>query len=228
MKEWARSRGAFAEHLELDVDDVYSRFYIGDKKKRYFGNRIYDGEPCDDFKVRGFETRQGSWPEPVRELQEELMHALLDDEPTGPIVSRYKDELFKGLHDDELHESKKLGQPVDDYPHPMPHTRAAEAIREEYGDGAVQVDDKVDYIKYGDGKTDVVHVHDGIGAEFRPNDHYCPECDKVVRGDHEHETAGHPHLRDEHYSYIWEEKYLSVMGSIGVSEHEQTGLGAFA
>jgi DNA polymerase elongation subunit (family B) len=235
MQEWARGRGALAEHLELDLDDVYDRYYIGDKKKRYFGHRVFDGEMCDNFKMRGFEARQNDWPEPCRDMQEELMHAVLDDEPTRPIIDRYKEALFRGEFDLDMATSTKLGQPHHEYDPPMPHSRAAEALVEEFGSGAVQVGDKVDYIKFGPGKRDVAWLHRGeIGAiardePLRPSEGWCDECGEVVvREGHPHETAEHPRLRDQHYSFLWEKKFVSVMGSIGVTEFEQSGLADFA
>jgi len=230
MRSWASAKGAEPKYLTLDLDDVYDRFYIGDKKKRYFGHRIFNGEPCDNFKVRGFETRQGDWPEPVRDFQEDLMKAKLAGEPTAPIVDEAKSALFSGRWDLEMATSTTLNKPLDEYETPLPHTRAAAKIRSHHGHSAVQVGDKVDYIKYGDGRTDIAWIYDGeIGVNFRPNDAYCRECGEVVReGDHDHETEPYPHLRNEHYGYLWGKKFVSVMESIGVSEHNQASLGAFA
>jgi DNA polymerase I len=229
MREWAASKGAITEHLVLDLDDVYDRFYIGDRKKRYFGHRVYDGEFCDGFKVRGFEVRQNDWPEPVRDFQEELMHAVLDDAPVGGIIDEARDRLYSGEWDMEMATSKSLGQPPGEYDPPMPHSRAAEAIREAHGRQAVQVGDKVDYIKYGDGREDIAWLYNGeLGVTFRPNEGWCPECGSVERyDDHPHEQEGWPHFRDRHYEYLWRKKFKSVMDSIGVDEYRQTGLGAF-
>jgi len=231
MREWARGRGAMSEYLTLDVDDVYDRFFIGDKKKRYFGHRIFSGgEYVDNFKVRGFEVRQGNWPEPVRDFQEDLMHAKLADEGIKEIIDSARANLFSGRWDLDMTTSTKLNQPVSEYKHPQPHTRAAQGIRSRFGHGSVQVGDKVDYIKYGGDKEDVIWVYDGeIGTDFRENEGWCQECGEVVRrGEHPHETAEHPHFRDSHYGYLWRKKFKSVMESIGVAEFEQTGLGAFA
>lgn len=200
MQLWAEERNAHSEHLTLDVDDVYDRFYIGDKKKRYFGHRIFDGGPCDNVKVRGFEARQGDWPEPVREFQEELMRARLDDEPVGPIIRRAKERLYEGEWDTAMAVSTTLSKPVDEYKTPLPHTRAAEMLREEFGPSAAQVGDKITYIKHGDDKTNVTWVRgDEAGRDLRPHD----------------------------YGYLWRKKFKSVMRSIGVSEHQQTGLGEY-
>jgi len=147
MRDWAEGQGALVEYLTLDVDDVYSRFYIGDKKKRYFGRRIYDGEPCDDFKVRGFEMRQNDWPLPVRQFQERLAKAKLDGEPVGSIVRETRDRLYAGDFDEDLATSTTLTKPVEAYDSPLPHTRAAKMLREEFGKSSVRPGDKVTYIK---------------------------------------------------------------------------------
>lgn len=228
MQEWARERGAFSEYLELDVDDVYDRFYIGDKKKRYFGHRIYDGGPCDDIKIRGFESRQGSWPAPVREFQEDLMEARLAEEPTGPIIEEARDRLESGRWDLEMATSTTLKKPVSEYDGSPPHVRAARKIREHFGRSAVDVGDKVTYIKYGPAKTDMTWVFRGqVGVNYRPNDFWCDECGELVGPEHGHETEDHPHLRESHYGYLWRQKFESVMDSIDVSEHENATLEQF-
>jgi DNA polymerase elongation subunit (family B) len=204
MQEWAEGLGAMSEYLTLDVDDVYDRFYIGDKKKRYFGHRIWtDGEEADDVKVRGFEYRQHSVPEPVREFQYDLMLAKLDGEPTGPIIDEYRDRLYSGEWDLEMATSKSLNKPVSEYAGPTPpvHVRAAEAIREEFGGSAIDVGSKVGYVKYGPETHQWTWVHEG----------------EMGRG-----------LNPHHYEYLWRERFVSAMEAIGVQEHEQAGLGAFS
>jgi DNA polymerase elongation subunit (family B) len=210
---------------------VYDRFYIGDKKKRYFGHRIHsDGEDKDDMKVRGFETRQGDWPQPVRDFQEELMRARLAGDSTAPIISEARSRLESGEWDSVISKSTTLTKPIEEYKNVPIHARAAQAIRAEHGRQAVKVGDKVDYIKYGDATGDFVHVYRGeLGKDFRPNEGYCHECGEVVRTDdgHPHGTEDWPRLRESHYGYLWRNLFESVMDSIDVSQGTQTGLDAF-
>jgi len=233
MRGWAAERGADASYLELDVDDIYSRFYIGDKKKRYFGRRVWkDGGPADDLKIRGFEARKGDWPEPMRDLQVELMEAVLGGEPTQPVVDRARGELFEGRWDRDLAVATTLTKPIDEYVSYPPHVRAAEMKRSDRGHAAAAVGDKVEYVKYGDDTGDVVHYLDGEPArDWRPNEGYCPECGEVVRtdgGGHPHGTEAYPFFRTGHYRFIWENRAINVAESIGVPTVRTATLGDFA
>ena len=201
MQVWADSRNAQSKYLTLDVDDVYDIFYIGDKKKRYFGHRIFDGSECDNVKVRGFEVRQHNWPKPVRDMQRELMSVVLEGGSVNDVVSKYKDKLFAGEFDDQLATETTLTKPVDEYGSKSAHVTAAKELREEKGRSAAKVGDKVGYVKYGPDADDVTWAYE----------------DEVGRTLHSH-----------HYSYIWENKFKSVMRSIDVSQYEQTGLNQFA
>ncbi len=230
MQEWAHSRGAIAKYLKLDVDDVYDRFYIGNRKKRYFGHRIYSGgREVDDIKVRGFETRQGNWPQPVRDFQKSLMKAKLKGGSIRTIIETARNALYSGKWDFDMATSTKLNKPLDEYETTLPHTRAAEEIRSRHGQSAVKIGDKVNYIKYGPDKSDVLWIHDNnIGMDFRENEGWCEKCNAVVKvSDHSHETADYPHLRQHHYEYLWRHKFQSVMTSIDVSEYENKSITEF-
>ncbi len=207
IQRWATvERNANGSLLELDVDYVWDKFHQTDKKKRYFGRVVYDGgDRVDEVKYKGIEARQNDVPKPCRELQKELMHAVCYDEPTGPIVDKYKDRLFAGEVDADMATNKGLGKSVSAYKAATPplHVRAATAIREEFGRGEVHVGDKVGYIKFGHNTNDWTWVHNG----------------EMGRA-----------LNHVHYSYLWDEKFCTVMESIGVEpdSREQTGLDAFA
>lgn len=206
IQRWAiEERGARGELLELDVDYVWDKFHQTDKKKRYFGRVVYDGgDRVDKVKYKGIEARQNDVPGPCRELQKELMHARCYDEPTAPIVEEYKEKLFSGDVDLDMATEKGLGKSVSAYEAATPplHVRAAIAIRDEFGRGAVHVGNKVGYIKYGHDTGDWTWVYD----------------DEMGRD-----------LNHVHHSYLWSEKFESVMESIGVEPdaREQTGLSAF-
>jgi DNA polymerase I len=230
MREWAAERGADPSYLELDVDDIYSRFYIGDKKKRYFGRRTWsDGGPADDLKIRGFEARKGDWPEPMRDLQVELMGRVLDGGETQPVVDRARDELFDGRWDLDLATATTLTKPIGEYETYPPHVRAAEMKRSDRGHAAAAVGDKVEYVKYGDDGGDVVHYLDGEPArDWRPNEGYCPECGSVVRTEgHGHDTEAYPFFRSDHYGFIWDNRASNVVESIGVPTVPTATLGDF-
>lgn len=204
LREWAEGRGAVGDYLMLDIDDVYRKFFIGDKKKRYFGHRLWKGYWSNDVKIKGLEYVQGDVPEPAREFQRELIDVRLgfDDRGIGELVEKYKDMLYSGDIDAEMATMKGLGKPVDEYKADTPpvHARAAVAIREEFGEDTINVGSKVGYIKFGKRTEDWTWVHDG--------------------------RTGRP-LRAAHYEYLWSEKFEGVMESIGVDGYDQTALGAF-
>jgi len=202
LQRWAEDEmNARGSYLELDVDDVYDRFYISDKKKRYFGRAIDGDGP--EFKVKGFEVRQGSYAEPVRNFQRELMGAIIEDGPVSGIIEGWQERVLSGDLDGDLASRKTLNREPEDYEADTPplHARAAMAIREEHGEHAVEVGDKVSYIKYGPDVDDWTYLHDG--------------------------ETGRP-LHRHHRAYIWDDKFRSVMRSIDVARHRQTELGGFA
>jgi hypothetical protein len=178
--------------------------------------------------VKGFETRRSDWPDSARQFMDEMIDAKLFEKPIRDIIVTYRDLLFTGQLDEDLVTRTSLRSPIEEYDSPLPHTRAAEQIREEYGHEEVRVGDKIPYVKYGSDKTDVVHAFDGIGTDFRPNEGYCSDCDEVVRRPHDHDTVDHPRLRDQHYSYVWKKKFKTVMNRLDIHEYNQTGLQEFA
>jgi len=132
------------------------------------------------------------------------MRARCYDEPTRPLIKEYKERLFAGEWDLDMATRKGLGKKVSEYKAATPplHVRAASAIRVEFGRGAINVGNKVGYIKYGNKTSDWTWVHDG----------------EMGRG-----------LNHTHHSYLWDDKFKTVMDSVGVDAEstEQTGLSDF-
>lgn len=229
LKHWATTeRNAVGEYLELDLDDIYRRFFIGEKKKRYFGHVIFSDGPTDDIKIKGFEQRRSNWPECAREFQKSLMLAKLDDDPTTTIIEEARHRLYTGQWDLQMTSRTSLTKQISSYDTPLPHTRAAEKIREDFGKEEVRVGDKIPWIKYGNNKTDVTHSYnDKVAEEFRPNEGYCQECDAVHSYEHEHEQEEYPHFRRKHYGYFFRKYFESSMERINVFEHDQQALEDF-
>lgn len=220
--------GVDPELLKVDLDEVFANFIITDKKKKYAGYVIYDDGPCFDTKITGFECIKSNWPKSVRDYQYELLMALLDGRSTTEIIESAKEDLFHGKFDADLVTRKGLGSDPDDYEGTPPvHARAAMDIREQQGDGAIGQGDKVPYLKYGQDTDQYTACPEGELPDFRPNEGYCEECERVVFEPHDHETAEHPHLRAEHYSYLWNKRFGSINERLGVSRTEQTSLGAY-
>jgi DNA polymerase I len=138
-------------HVELELDEIYSEFLLTEKKKRYAGNLIYDGSPCNSFTRTGFKSARSDTPQAVREFQDELLQAKLNDEATTPIVSNYKDLLYSGEIDEQLVTEKTLTKPISAYDRIDPHVRVAKRR------GDIGPSDVVPYIKYGTDKHAVAH-----------------------------------------------------------------------
>lgn len=208
LREWAEDeKGAVGKYLTLDIDDIYRKFYIGDKKKRYFGHRLWDGSWSNEVKITGLEYKQSDVPDPVRDMQGELIRMRLGLSPRGKqdIVDGYKTRLHNGELDEHLAVKKGLGKPPGEYEAKTPpvHVRAALAIRDEFGEEEAAVGSKVGYVKFGPATADWTWAHEGRTGR---------------------------QLLSHHYSYLWDEKFVSAMDSIEVNQHshEQSGLGAFA
>lgn len=220
---------ALGENMEMDLDDVWTRYIITDKKKKYAGHVVYDDGPCAYRKIKGFKCVKANTCDAIVNFQEDLIDAKLRQEPTDPIVTRYREDLFNGQYDEQMVQHTRLNQMPSEYETLMAHARAAKQIIEREGDkGAVRTGDKIAYLKYGDDNTQVQPVDNGI-EDFRPNEAYCHECGDVVYDpdDHEHETDDGPRLRRSHYSYLWDNRFQQTLDLLQVNRFTQTGLGDF-
>jgi hypothetical protein len=216
------------EHMEMDLDDVYTRYIITDKKKKYAGHVVYDDGPCAYSKIKGFKCIKANTCDAIEQFQKQLISAELNQEPTDPIVRDFRSRLFNGRFDEEMVQHTRLNQMPDEYDTLMAHARAARQIIEREGDkGAVRTGDKIAHLKYGDETHQVQPVDNGID-DFRPNDYYCPECNEVVIGDHKHETDDGPRLRSSHYSYLWDNRFQQTLDLLQLNLYTQTGIGDFA
>lgn len=214
-------------HMEMDLDDVYKTYLITDKKKKYAGDVVYDDGPCAYRKIKGFKCVKANTSQAVKAFQKALIEAKLNLRPTSEIIDRFYHELFTGQFDHDMVQHTRLNKMPDDYETLMAHARAAKMIIEREGDkGAIRTGDKVKYLKYGDDVTKVMPVDNGID-DFRPNEGYCDECDAVVYGDHEHDVNAYPRLRNDHYSYLWSNRFEPTMKLLQVRQFEQTTMGAF-
>ena len=154
LKTWIEDEfNANSDFIELSLDDVYSSFFMTDKKKRYAGRKIWAGTPCDTFDITGFEVVRGDTMEAVAEFQEELLRRLVDGENPTEIVHDYRRRLKSGELDDKLVTYVSLSKPIDQYNSTPPHVRLAK--RHDFGMG-----DEIPYVKYGSSPKDVVLADD--------------------------------------------------------------------
>lgn len=220
---------AMGDNMEMDLDDVWVRYLITDKKKKYAGDVVYDDGPCAYRKIKGFKCVKANTCDAIVNFQKDLISARLADEKTTHIIDQYEEDLFNGKYDQQMVQHTRLNKMPDEYQTLMAHARAAKQIIEREGDkGAVRTGDKIQYLKYGDDTTQVMPTDNGID-DFRPNEAYCPECDEVVidQSDHQHETDDGPLLRRSHYSYLWDNRFQPTMDLLQVNRFEQTGLSSY-
>ena len=146
--------------IAIDMDEVYSAFFITKAKKRHAGIIIYDNGPCFEYSKKGFESVRSDWPQASREFTDSLLKKVLLDKDQTEYILDMKEKVLNGELDDKLIQHKTLGQRLEDYEHEIPHTRAARMIKEDGEE--VRVGDKIPYIKYGSRKTDVAACHNGL------------------------------------------------------------------
>ena len=160
--------------IELDVDYVASRFVQTDKKKAYAVKKVWeDGKAADEHKVVGLKCKKSDTLKGASHLQERLVEALLEDEPTAPIILDERDAVLEGKRDRDLVKRTSLRKRLscdcesddcdcDTYSGRTAHARAAKmynaAIDAGYISGAkLGRGDKVPYIKFDTGRESVVH-----------------------------------------------------------------------
>jgi len=215
------------DHMEMDLDDVWKRYHITDRKKKYAGDVVYDDGPCAYRKIKGFKCVKANTSDAIVDFQEDLIDAKLSGDDTTGIVREYKDKLFTGRFDEQMVQHTRLNQMPDEYETIMAHARAAKKIIEREGDrGAVRTGDKVAYLKRGSDKSQVEPVDNGI-TDKRPNEGYCYKCSHVVGKPHDHETDENPKLRVPEYSYLWKNRFKPTMDLLQVERFEQTSIAAF-
>lgn len=216
-------------YMEMDLDYVWRNYIVTHKKKKYAGEVVYGEGPASYRKVVGFKAVKANTSEVIADFQRDLIDALLQEEPTTPIIDKYHEGLFDGKYDEHLVKHTRLGKMPDEYQTLMAHARAAKMIIEREGDkGAVRTGDKIPHIKYANDTEAVQPTDNGID-DLRENQNYCPECEEVVstHDGHQHEVMSGPHFRARHYSYLWDARFQPTMDLLGVARHDQTGLNDF-
>ena len=189
------------ERIQLDLDDVYEKFFISNAKKRYAGYMIYDGAPCYSYEKKGFESVRGDWPDAAQEFQDKVLREILDGNDPWHLVEEYKTRLYNGEFDKRLITRTMLRKAPEEYKTIPPHVRIAMRIEEETGE-EIRIGDRIPYIKYGADKRDVMYAGDD-GEEI-------------------------DHLSRAAYEYIWEKSFQSILDRLDVIKHERTQLQDFA
>jgi len=239
-------------YIELDVDYVASRFVQTDKKKAYACKKAYeDGEPTDEKKVVGLKCKKSDTLDAASDLQERLVEALLEGEPTGRIITECKERLMSGELDDELVKHSSLGKHIecvcgaepdnpdecscDKYEGRDAHVRAARmynaAIESGFiTDTPIGYGDKVEYIKFGRGFENVIHpVYYTHGLPYHKYDESTGTLDAEPVEDRE--VPPHTfNFTPEKRAYIWQNYFHKAIKQINLlpTGRKQAGLSAFA
>ena len=244
------SLNADPSYIELDVDYVASRFVQTDKKKAYACKKAHeDGEPTDEKKVVGLKCKKSDTLDAASDLQERLVEALLEGEPTGEIITNFKDRLMSGEMDDELVKHSSLGKRLkcvcgaessedcscDKYEGRDAHVRAARMYNAaiEAGfitDSPLQYGDKVEYIKFGRGFENVIHpVYYTEGLPYHKYDERTGTLDAEPVEDRD--VPPHTfNFTPEKRAYVWRNYFHKAIKQINLlpSGRKQAGFSAFA
>lgn len=160
IKDWiAEEYNGDPDLIELTLDEIYSKFFITDAKKRYAGICVWAGSPCETFERTGFESVRGDWPTATQDFQEKLLKRILEGEKVFDVVDEYRERLFQGELDEEITKNVGLSKPPSEYKSTPPHVRVAR--RQDMSAG-----DEVEYLKYGRDPKDVVWAGDDTYKDY--------------------------------------------------------------
>lgn len=129
-REWIRREYRLHSHLELELETLFTKFFMprirgreAGSKKRYAGLAGDDGRTLI---VKGLEAVRSDWTELARNFQRELLWAVFREQDVEPLIRRYVDLVRSGDGRPRLVYRKRLRQPVDSYRRNIPpHVKAA-------------------------------------------------------------------------------------------------------
>jgi DNA polymerase I len=129
--------------LEMDVDNYYRVIFFTESKKRYAGLN-----EKGEIIVRGLEVRRGDWCDLAKELQQEVIRIILEEENPEKAMKFAKDVIRRVREGtvplDELVIHKTLTKSVTRYESAQAHVKAAERAMEQ--DMASEVGNKISYV----------------------------------------------------------------------------------
>lgn len=189
-------------YVDIDIDRIYSRFYLTGAKKKYAGIVIWQGTPTCYLHTVGMELMRKDWPIVSGQIQKEILKMLLSGAKRAVILSylnSVKVDLFAGKLDSQLVMRKGIGKEFADYTSYQPHLKAAQKL---IGMGVqVRTGDKITYIRIGPKNTDIIPI---IGDEV------------------------HVKISPKGYRFVWENSILPIVERLGIGTTEQMTLGSFA
>jgi len=146
LAEYVASNYNVESRLELEMEKVYSRFFLptvrGEERGRAKGYAGLVVEPDGDHvEVVGMEAVRRDWTALARRFQRELLDLAFHDTPDEAIetyVGEVLRQLRSGALDEELVYQKSLRKPLADYTKTQPpHVQAAALLSEERRPGDV-------------------------------------------------------------------------------------------
>ena len=221
--------------IQLDVDYVASRFVQTDKKKSYAAKKVWeDGKPTDENKVVGLKCKKSDTLKAASDLQARLVEALLEDEPTAPIILDERDAVLEGERDDDLVKRSSLRKRLscvcdgdecscDCYSNHTAHARAAKmynaAIDAGYITGAkLGRGDKVPYIKFDTGRESVIHpAYHGQEIPWRAYSDGQIDTDSGAAKDVPGAGFDTFYFTPERRSYIWQNYFTKAIEQVNLN-----------
>jgi len=145
--EFARERLNTDEHwFEMEFEKLYRIFIQAGKKKRYAGHIIWkEGKHVDDIDIVGFEFQRSDYSDVARNLQMDLIEAILMGAEKQEVSDLVRDRIEKiknlAFEYDELGIAGGIGRAFDQYDSKTKHVRGAEYANEHLGE-QIQPGDK--------------------------------------------------------------------------------------
>lgn len=138
-------------YVTVDLDRIYSRMLLTDKKQKYAGFVLYEEEKKVDYlHIMGFSPRRGNVPQGVRETEGALLKMCLEERPAGEIrrfISEVRGAVLDGSLDEKLPCYVQLTKDPREYDTKLPHVKVVEHLMEKGVD--IRVGDKVGFLVVG-------------------------------------------------------------------------------
>jgi DNA polymerase-2 len=127
FKDWCLSKHAISYRLTIELEKIFSQFFIS-SKKRYVG--------FDEIKQKilftGLEAVRGDWTHFARNFQIELVHKIFSNSTNKELISFIHQtikKLERGEFDNDLIYRKKITKPLEEYTKTTPpHVKAAREL----------------------------------------------------------------------------------------------------
>ncbi len=127
--EYSKAKGMKNHIFYLEFEKIFSKFYISNAKKRYFGYLCFkDGKEIpEQLVITGFEVKRSDTPKAARRLLEKIYRMLLDGK-TQKEIEKYVEEVKRQMQEnpryDEIAIPKSISKSFEAYKNMPIHLRA--------------------------------------------------------------------------------------------------------